>query len=589
MSKESKLAKQLSPKVTPIGTNLILPNTSGDHVRGLKRAAPIVDMDLVNKEYVDNHSPISHASTHEATGSDQVDHDSLLGFVSNEHINWTNGSFNTFYTQGGVIQDSSTSDGRITLVDSASSIAVMHWGVSADDDLYMRMGAFSGVNNLDTKARDFKLFSTAQAILVQVNHTTGTWDFDDNNLTTTGSMGAASYTDANIDHDALNNFVANEHIDWTNATSNFLTTGSAEIRKDGVDCEFLIHEDAGTHEARLHFRRGTTDWEIINNGSLTMEFETTERFVFGGNGDLTIDGNYTGGNVTSGTDPGHDHGAGSVPDHDDLNGFIANEHLDWTNMSIPPISNFYTKGTVGIGVVAGAPLQVRSIGFANTAVIIESAKTDDDAIRFRLYNANFASVAQTFHIGIDATDEDFKISHHFALGTNDRMIIDAGTGNVEFPTEVGIGNAPTLKLDVNAKSGNSLIGGFCIKLTNKTGANSVAGGLVEADDSNDDAVKLMTANGIDPIGVFLEGGIADGSEAWVVIAGIADVAMEDNTAATRNNWVGVATGEAGYANATAASPANQTRHFQEIGHCIETVAAGGGGTHILARCILHFN
>jgi len=32
-----------------------------------------------------------------------------------------------------------------------------------------------------------------------------------------------------------------------------------------------------------------------------------------------------------------------------------------------------------------------------------------------------------------------------------------------------------------------------------------------------------------------------------------------------------------------------TGHFEEIGHCIETVAAGGAGTHILARCVLHFN
>ena len=30
-------------------------------------------------------------------------------------------------------------------------------------------------------------------------------------------------------------------------------------------------------------------------------------------------------------------------------------------------------------------------------------------------------------------------------------------------------------------------------------------------------------------------------------------------------------------------------HFNEIGNCIETVTATGGGTHVLARCVLHFN
>ena len=30
-------------------------------------------------------------------------------------------------------------------------------------------------------------------------------------------------------------------------------------------------------------------------------------------------------------------------------------------------------------------------------------------------------------------------------------------------------------------------------------------------------------------------------------------------------------------------------HMGEVGNCIENVSAGGGGTHILARCVLHFN
>ena len=135
------------------------------------------------------------------------------------------------------------------------------------------------------------------------------------------------------------------------------------------------------------------------------------------------------------------------------------------------------------------------------------------------------------------------------------------------------------------------IGGTAVKLTNKTGANSVAGQLVKPDTATNDAVILTAADDLEIIGVFLDSGVADGSEAWVVISGIADVAMEDNTAATRGNWVRSSITEAGYCDATnndAPQPINQT-HFAEVGHCIETVAAGGGGTHILARTILHFN
>ena len=130
------------------------------------------------------------------------------------------------------------------------------------------------------------------------------------------------------------------------------------------------------------------------------------------------------------------------------------------------------------------------------------------------------------------------------------------------------------------------IGGFAVKLTNETGVNSVKGKLVKADTAINDAVVLTGNNDVECFGVFLENGIPDGSKTWVVVGGIADVAFDDNVAAVRGNWV--ATGAASYAR-TQASPAAAPDHFEEIGHCIESVLAGGGGTHILARCILHFN
>ena len=161
--------------------------------------------------------------------------------------------------------------------------------------------------------------------------------------------------------------------------------------------------------------------------------------------------------------------------------------------------------------------------------------------------------------------------------------------------DVGIGTTtPTQPFSVKEKSGMTAIGGFAIKLTNKTGGNSAAGRLVTASTGNNDAVTYVGANGLVCIGVFLDSGIADGSEAWVVVSGIADVAMETNTATTRGYWVKVSDTEAGYADATNAFPPGGTivaleDHNSEIGHCIESVAAGGAGTHILARCVLHFN
>lgn len=154
---------------------------------------------------------------------------------------------------------------------------------------------------------------------------------------------------------------------------------------------------------------------------------------------------------------------------------------------------------------------------------------------------------------------------------------------------VGIAAIPTQLFSVNEKAGITSIGGFVIKLTNKTGVNTVAGQLVKSDTATDDGFIITAAGDTECFGVVYESGIADNEEAWIVVDGIADVAMEDNTAATHGNWVETSDVEAGYANATTASPPAAPAHFEEIGHCIESVVAGGAGTHILARCKPHFN
>ena len=131
-------------------------------------------------------------------------------------------------------------------------------------------------------------------------------------------------------------------------------------------------------------------------------------------------------------------------------------------------------------------------------------------------------------------------------------------------------------------------GGLAVRLTNKTGANSVKGQLVKADTANNDAAILTAISDNECFGVFYEDGIADGSEAWVVVSGIADVLFEDNHGPTRGDWVATSSSDAGYA-VSQASPAAAPTHFTEIGHCIQTVAAGGAGTYVSARCVLHFN
>ncbi len=162
------------------------------------------------------------------------------------------------------------------------------------------------------------------------------------------------------------------------------------------------------------------------------------------------------------------------------------------------------------------------------------------------------------------------------LDTTPAMSVNYNTGRV------GIGTTtPTVPLSVLEKSGNTGIGGFAVKLTNKTGFDTVAGQLVIASAGTDDAFATAAISGDNVIGIVLDGGVADGSEEWIVISGIADVLIDAGGCLHGDRMISSAT--AGSADVWNVGGAVAT-HFLEIGHCIETRVGAG-----LARCILHFN
>ncbi len=133
-------------------------------------------------------------------------------------------------------------------------------------------------------------------------------------------------------------------------------------------------------------------------------------------------------------------------------------------------------------------------------------------------------------------------------------------------------------------------GGLAVKLTNKTGAPSVKGTIVDASATVNNAFALCVKDVPDVFGAVYEAGVADGSECWVVISGIADVLFTGNT--TRGQLArGYLTADgagyiAGYALAenVPTSPFASDKHFYEIGHVLESRTGAG-----LAKCVLHFN
>jgi hypothetical protein len=130
------------------------------------------------------------------------------------------------------------------------------------------------------------------------------------------------------------------------------------------------------------------------------------------------------------------------------------------------------------------------------------------------------------------------------------------------------------------------LGGIAIKINNKTGGASVKGTVVSASSGTATSFAAQS-NEFDSIGVVYTAGIADGSECWVIIAGIAEVLWKDSTASTMGR-VALADAVDGRASDIAVPSSNPVvaEHFKEIGHVMETQA---GGTNVLVTCILHFN
>lgn len=246
-------------------------------------------------------------------------------------------------------------------------------------------------------------------------------------------------------------------------------------------------------------------------------------------------------------------------------------------------SNLYINSSGDIGIGTNSPSAKLEVSAAEPIIRLEASGDSRYYTKLKQKRADDGFTIDCGGTKILQTKGYFD-ADTMSLGVKDFE----ETIHINTSGQVGIGTTtPTQPLSVNEKVCMTAIGGFAIKLTNKTGANSVAGNLVKADTANNDAIILSAAADTETIGVFLDDGVSDGSEAWVVVSGIADVALDDNVAAVRGNWMGTGV-LAGYA-ATGASPPAAPTHFEEIGHCIESVAATGGGTHIKARCVLHFN
>jgi uncharacterized membrane protein YqaE (UPF0057 family) len=124
-------------------------------------------------------------------------------------------------------------------------------------------------------------------------------------------------------------------------------------------------------------------------------------------------------------------------------------------------------------------------------------------------------------------------------------------------------------------------GGFAIKAVNATGAPSVRGEIVTPTAGGMTKIVVNVPN---PVGVWLEDGVANGAEGWVVQSGRAFVKfISPPTAGYLAR--GFVSGDSGYVPGRALSepfpspPFATDKHFYEIAHVIDSNG----------YCNLHFN
>jgi len=132
-------------------------------------------------------------------------------------------------------------------------------------------------------------------------------------------------------------------------------------------------------------------------------------------------------------------------------------------------------------------------------------------------------------------------------------------------------------------------GGIATRVINDTGAPSIKGTVVHASPNIDNAVSLIPIDNPDPCGIVYDNGIPDGEYIWIVQHLKAEVLY--STPVTRGTFsrcplAADGAGIVGRAiNEVLPIPPFATdKHFLEIGHPTETIAAPG-----LAMTFIHFN
>ena len=368
--------------------------------------------------------------------------------------------------------------------------------------------------------------------LTKVNHGTvagdGTGDgafdaFADVNTTfdaikviadSTESTANAAAVSGGAEHDNFSDYVAAEHIDWTNATDNFSTTGQVAVGQLIVGTSTLnpmyISSDTGASSGAniilhpsnhvnaydINFRAGTDLVLSYYRSALSWDFQdnaiTTTGAITGSNlsgtntGDQTSIVGITGTKSqfdTACSDGNFAYSGGAF--HDGFSDYVANEHIDWTGTS----ENFDTSGTAIVG--AGFSDDAKGVFKANQQNALGTNLNDNQVVaQFVAGNTsndfkNMLFVVRDTAAGTDWTTtrwhdaitvdtvydtprtdtrtwyerDPLSGSHHWGNAATEYLELSSAGANFQ-DNDVTMGSATTLTVGVGADNGTVSAGIF---------------------------------------------------------------------------------------------------------------------------------
>ena len=462
------VSRSNSSKFTIDSTDTQYSAGTGINLSGTTFSAKLTEIDhdqllnFVPQEHIDwsvsqqgnAHYPI-HADNYTDTQyvSSNFDHNQLTNYVANQHIDWT------LANQGTI--DSS----NISFPSDVNTTYSQSVTTSSGNVFITLAGSDSTTDNIELEGSGSVTVSRDSADKIIINATDTQYSAG-TGITLTGTSFSANFSE--INHNALNNYQTNEHIDWTVSQA----SNNLDIDPDNL---YQIGNGISVTGNTISVNQGTIDHDQLNNFVANEHIDWTADQSLNGilinpNNLFTIG---TGLQLSGSTISTKD----SEINHDQLNNFVPAEHVDWTQPNQGTIDNtnlnISTSNTTYTTSVPNGTTKIRLTGSDNTNDDIEFVGTgsiivtrsNDSRISIgsalsagtgvTIDNSDVISIGQAVSTTSDVTFNDIVVSGNLTVNGTQTVLntdtlevedINIILGKVTTPTnDTGDGGGITLK------------------------------------------------------------------------------------------------------------------------------------------------